>query len=102
MDIYSILNTTVGAFSNAAVAIFVCAMALYFIVEFKTKSNDSDFSFGYWIKDNWINLLTSVILFVMYNYSSEYVRATVLFMIAFGSNYMIDALITYRYKKLNQ
>ena len=100
--IYTILNASVPAFSNAAVAIFLCAMVLYFIAEFKTRSTNSSFSLGYWLKDNWINLLASLSLFILYNYSTDIVYVNPLFMIAFGSNYLIDVLITYRAKRLKK
>ena len=102
MDISQIFNAVLPSFSDAAVIVFVCSMILYFIIEYKTKSDNSDFSFGFWLKDNWYNMVVSIILFVMYNYTGDYVSAKTLFLIAFGSNYMVDALVTYRYKKMNR
>jgi len=96
MDISQLFSTMVDSFSTAAIAIYTCAIVLYFIAEYKTKSNDSNFSLGYWIKDNWINVLASAALFVLYNFAYELIRVKDIFMIAFGANYLIDVLITWR------
>lgn len=99
MDISQLFNSQVAAFSWQAVVIYLGTMVLYFLAEFKTRSSNSTFSLGYWIKDNWINLTASAVLFIIYNAANEAVQSGVLIMFALATNYALDIVQSLQTRK---
>lgn len=95
--ISEILSGTTPANSVKAWIVFIIGLAIYFILEYKGRSTTDPFSFLVWLKQNILNLLVSFLIAILYNLSAEVVVSSTLFLIAFGGNWLIDVLLTWRY-----
>jgi hypothetical protein len=94
-----LLTSTYATYSVAAWSTFLIILGLYWGLEYKTKSSVSDFSFGYWVKDNWLNVVVSAAFFWMYNNNqSGTVTFATLAFIATAPNILIDWIQTLRYQ----
>lgn len=75
--------------------IIACLLGVlvYFILEFKTKGfKFGDFSITFWIKDNWLNLITTAIAIWAWLYIKDGLTKEMAFMIGFGWNKIWDYL----------
>ena len=65
---------------------------IYFLMEFKSKklSFTKDFSILYWLKDNWMNIFTTVACLYAYVYIKEGITKEMAFAIGFGWNKIQD------------
>jgi len=95
-----LLAAKVPGNSFASWAIFTIALFLYFFAEYKTKSVSDPFSLGFWIKDNVMNIVVSVLFAIIYNASADEVSAATLVVIAGAGNYLLDLYQTWRYNRL--
>lgn len=81
------------------ILLLLCLVA-YFLFEFKTKSNDAEFNFGYWIKDNWINLALYVVIGgIFYIFRGPELSKGEIIAIGFAPNLLVDWIQTFRYNQ---
>ena len=53
-------------FTLENVLLFILGSVFYFTMEYKLKRGDKSFSMGFWIKDNWYNVVGTISLTVAY------------------------------------
>lgn len=95
-------------FSYGAWMFYLCATMLYFVSAYKMGAKNKLFSMGYWIKDNALNVVTSVIMFVGYNFMCQYgkeesirANASAIVIIALGAS-IVMGLIQKRISKFRK
>ena len=77
---------------NQTIIIATCLGALvYFLMEFKSKKFTwAEFKLAYWVKDNWLNIFTTVACLYAYVYIKEGITKEMAFAIGFGWNKIQD------------
>ena len=77
------LNTT-------NIVLLVLGTIAYFVMEYKLKKGESSFSIGFWIKDNWYNVLFSVSCVVAYFIIQDSVSKLEAFTLGLAPNLIAD------------
>lgn len=86
----NILTKSFQGASTEAIILFFAALALYFFMEYKTKSTTPGFSLKYWFKDNWVNLAISTAVFVIFILGSDAVSAATIVLLGVFPNLAWD------------
>lgn len=73
---------------------------LYFICEYKSKKFAwADFKLGYWIKDNWFNVISTVFILWFWLYINDDITKLQAATIGFGWNKIVDYVQDFFSKK---
>ena len=62
----------------------------YFVMEYKLKQGDSSFSIGYWIRDNWYNVVFSLTCITAYFIIQDSVSKLEAFSLGLAPNLIAD------------
>lgn len=73
-------------------ALFTLGSVVYFIVEYKKLRDNPTFKWGYWIKDNWYNVLLSLAFMLAYLIKTPESEGWVVFILGAVPNYAIDRI----------
>jgi hypothetical protein len=85
-------------FTSENIILILLGSVLYFLTEYKAKCNTAGFSMGYWLKDNWINLVINLVAIPAYFMLRDSIEKPEAFLAGFFPNYLVDKLLDMRDK----
>lgn len=76
--------------SPVNIVLLLLGVVAYFVMEYKLKSGDKTFSVGFWIKDNWYNVVFSLACTAAYFIIQENVTRLEAFTLGLAPNLIAD------------
>jgi hypothetical protein len=72
------------------IVLFLLGTIGYFVLEYKLKRGEKDFSMGYWIRDNWYNVIFSACCITAYFIIQKNVEPITAFTLGLAPNLIAD------------
>lgn len=82
--------TVIPNLSAQNISLFLLGCAVYFILEYKTKKDAVGFQIGFWVKDNWYNIVISLAFMFAYLINTTVPEGWIVFVMGACPNYVID------------
>ena len=76
--------------STTNIVLLALGIIAYFVMEYKLKRGESSFSIGFWIKDNWYNVVFSLTCTIAYFIIQESVTKLEAFTLGLAPNLIAD------------
>ena len=86
-------------FTTENTALIIIGVLIYFFAEFKSKHNDTEFSFKYWLKDNWMNIPITLLGVMAYFIVNDSIGKVEAFSIGVAPNLITDWVIDFINRK---
>lgn len=90
MNTLTMLQTLSSNFTIINIVLLVLGTIGYFVMEFKLKAANKQFSILYWMKDNWYNIIFGVVCVVAYFMIQESVSKLEAFALGLAPNLIAD------------